>query len=102
MMNPFDMLKQMGTLNAQMDQMKNEMAKLTATGSAGAGMVEISINGLYQVQKVTISPDMLQYSKEPSTLEVLVASAFNDASAKIKTSLEDMTKSKLASFGITK
>ena len=101
-MNPFDMLKQMGSLNAQMEQVKGEMNKLTATGSAGAGMVEISINGLYQVLKVTISPDMLQFSKDTSTLEVLIASAFNDASGKIKQSLEDLTKSKLAGFGIKK
>lgn len=102
MVNPFDMLKQMGSLNAQMEQMKSDMAKLTATGSAGAGMVEISINGLYQVQKVTISPDMLLYSKDPSTLEVLVASAFNDACDKLRVSLEDMTKSKLSGLGLTK
>lgn len=99
-MNPFDMLKQMGSINSQMEQMKNEISKLTATGAAGAGMVEVSINGLYEVLKVTISNDMLEYSKDTSTLEVLVASAFNDASNKIKTAIEDMTKSKLAGFGI--
>jgi DNA-binding protein, YbaB/EbfC family len=99
-MNPFEMLKQMGSLNAQMEQMKSEMGRLTATGSAGAGMVEISINGLYQVQKVTIAPEMLQLSTDTSTLEVLVASAFNDATAKIRASMEDFTKSKLAGMGI--
>lgn len=99
MANPFDMLKQMGKLNSQMDVIKDEMKNIRGTGSAGAGMVEVTLNGEYQVEKIHIAPEMLTLDT-PATLEVLLTSAFNDAGNKVKENLETTMRARLASMGI--
>ena len=84
-----------------MKKMKEEMSRITATGYSGAGMVEISINGEYQVLSVNINEVMLdKESKE--TLEVLLLSAFNDASNKIKAATEEYAKRQASMMGLMK
>mgnify|MGYP002512131493 CR=1 FL=1 len=93
-------MKKMGTIEAQMKTIKEQLAKLTATGSAGAGMVEVTINGEYQVVSVNIA-EIIINKKKKDMLQVMIASAFNDASAKMKTNIEDYTKREAAKLGIT-
>lgn len=82
-----------------MKQMKEEMSKLTSTGSAGAGLVEITINGDFIVQKIDINPVMID-KNEKDTLEVLIQSAFNDATVKMKAIIEDATRRRLQAAGV--
>ena len=98
-MNPFELLKQMGTIETQMKTIKEQLSLLTATGSSGAGLVEVSINGDYHVERIEINPVMLN-PDDKSTLEVLLVSAFNDATEKMKSNIEDYTRQKLSSMGI--
>ena len=81
------MLKTMGSIQSQMKTIKDEIAKITATGSAGAGLVEATVNGEFCVQKITIS-DSAMAMNDKGTLEVLTASAINDAIAKVKEATE--------------
>lgn len=98
-MNPFELLKQMGTIETQMKTIKEQLSLLKATGSSGAGLVEVSINGDYHVERIDINPVMLN-PDDKSTLEVLLVSAFNDATEKMKSNIEDYTRQKLSSMGI--
>lgn len=98
-MNPFELLKQMGTIETQMKTIKEQLSLLKATGSSGAGLVEVSINGDYHVERIEINPVMLN-PDDKSTLEVLLVSAFNDATEKMKSNIEDYTRQKLSSMGI--
>ena len=52
-------------------------------GSAGAGMVEITINGKMEVQSIHIAQEVVD-PNDISTLEVLIASAFNAAVQEIQ------------------
>ena len=98
--NPFDLMKKMGTIEAQMKTIKESLSKLTATGSAGAGMVEVSINGEYQVLSVNVAEIIID-KNEKEMLQVMIASAFNDASNKMKLMIEEFTKREAAKLGIT-
>ena len=98
-MNPFELLKQMGTIETQMKTIKEQLSLLKATGSSGAGLVEVSINVDYHVERIEINPVMLN-PDDKSTLEVLLVSAFNDATEKMKSNIEDYTRQKLSSMGI--
>lgn len=98
--NPFELMKKMGTIEAQMKTIKESLAKLTATGSAGAGMVEVTINGEYQVISVNVSEIIID-KNEKEMLQVMIASAFNDASNKMRQIIEDYTKREAAKLGIT-
>ncbi len=73
----------MGSLQSQMKTIKEEIAKITATGSAGAGLVEATVNGDFAVQSIKIS-DAAMAMNDKSALEVLLVSAVNDANEKVK------------------
>lgn len=77
-MNPFDLLKNMQNIQSQMQTMQSKLEQMHAHGSAGAGMVEVTINGKMEVQSIKIAPEVVDPT-DISTLEVLVASAFNGA-----------------------
>lgn len=82
-MNPFDLMKQMGALQNQMQQLQSKLGTITATGEAGAGMVSVTVNGLFAVQSVHIDPS-LTGAEQVHTLEVLVAAAFSDATKRVQ------------------
>ena len=86
-MNPFELMKAMGSIQSQMKTIKEELSRITATGSAGAGLVEATVNGEFLVQKITIS-DSAMAMNDKGALEVLIASAVNDATAKVKEATE--------------
>lgn len=87
----------MGSLESQMKNMKEEMSRISVTGSAGAGLVQVTINGEYQVQSISISDTIIN---DKSTIEVLVSSAFNDATGKIKMEMERMAREKASLLGL--
>ncbi len=95
MNNPYDLMKQMNTIKTQMENLKAELKNLIATGTAGAGMVNVSINGEYKVTKIEIS-DELYSMNDKGMIEVLIASAFNDATVKLKDLVDEKSRSLMA------
>lgn len=83
MKNLGQMLKQVETLQSRMAEMQAELAGVEVTGSAGAGMVRVTLNGKAEARKVQIDPSLAQAS-EREVLEDLVVAAFNDAKAKVE------------------
>lgn len=88
MNNPFDLLKNMGELQNQMQQLQSQMQSTTATGEAGAGMVKVTVNGLCNVQAVSIDPALMT-PEDQHTVEVLVASATNEAIKKVQDAIKE-------------
>ncbi|MCK9548265.1 MAG: YbaB/EbfC family nucleoid-associated protein [Sphaerochaeta sp.] len=82
-MNPFDLIKNMKGIQENMKKMQEILPTITATGSAGAGMVEVTVNGKFIVTAVKIERDIVD-PDDVQTLQVLIQSAFNDASAKVQ------------------
>ena len=86
-MNPFDLIKNMKGIQENMKRMQDILPTITATGSAGAGMVEVTVNGKLIVTSVKIEQDIFD-PNDVETLEILIQSAFNDASAKVQERLQ--------------
>lgn len=82
-MNPFELMKNMKGIQENIQKMQEQLPGITATGSAGAGMVEVTVNGKFVVTRVDISPEIVDPA-DVSTLQVLVASACNDALNKVQ------------------
>jgi len=99
--NPFELAKQMGNLETRMKKMKEEISSIKATGYSGAGMVEITINGEYQVSSININESIID-KDDKTTLEVLLISAFNDATNKIKQATEEFAKNQASMMGLIK
>ncbi len=89
MNNPFELLKNMGQLQSQMQQLQSQMESTTAVGESGAGMVKVTVNGLCNVQSVSIDAQLMTPENQ-HTVEVLVASATNEAIKKVQDHLKKM------------
>ena len=77
------LLKQAQQIGGQMGQLTEEMRKRRATGTAGGGMVEIEVNGLMEVLRCRIDPQLFAQN-DRELLEDLVVAAVNQAIAKGK------------------
>lgn len=86
-MNPMDMLKNMGQLQETMQEAQRKMKEITATGTAGGGMVSLTLNGEFQIRDVTIAPEAVD-PDDVQMLQDLVRAAHNDAAAKIREELQ--------------
>ena len=92
-------MKQMGTLEAQMKNIKSQLSGIIATGNAGAGMVEVTVNGEHKVVSISINDIMLS-PENKNMIETLVTSAFNDATDKLNIAVEDFSKRQLQNLGL--
>ena len=96
-MNPFDLIKNMKGIQENMKRMQEVLPTITATGSAGAGMVEVTVNGKLIVTAVKIEKDIVD-PDDVETLEILIQSAFNDASAKAQERIQSEGRKAASTF----
>ena len=92
--NPFDILKNTQMLQEQFGSFQEKLAALHATGSAGGGMVEIDLNGRFEVTAVRIAPEAVE-GGDAEMLQDLVMAAFSGGVEKIqeviRSEISDMT-----------
>jgi DNA-binding YbaB/EbfC family protein len=81
--NPLDILKNAQKIQEQMSSVQEKLANIIVKGSAGAGMVEIEMNGKLEVVNVSISPDIVSENDAPM-IEDLVQAAFSVALEKAR------------------
>ncbi len=74
-------------LQAKMAEMQQKLAETEMTGSAGGGMVNVTLNGKGELRKVKIDPSLADPA-EMEILEDLIVAAGNDAKAKIDQHLQ--------------
>ncbi len=78
--NIAQLMQQAQKMQENMQRAQDELANLEVTGSAGGGMVSVTLTGAKECRKVRIDPSVLA---DPEMVEDLIAAAFNDASNKI-------------------
>lgn len=93
MKNFGDMMKQAAGLQEKMQEMQERIAGMEAEGSAGAGLVNVTLNGKGYASKVVIDPAMFK-EDEKEVLEDLITAAINDAKSK----LEEASQTQLSSL----
>jgi DNA-binding YbaB/EbfC family protein len=81
--NPLDILKNAQKIQEQMGAFQEKLVSISATGSAGGGMVEIDLNGKIEVLAVRIAPEAAE-GGDTEMLQDLVTAAFTNALEKIK------------------
>jgi len=84
-----NIMKQAQAMQENMRKAQEELAKIEVTGSAGGGLVEVTMTCRHDVRKVNIDDSLMEDDKE--MIEDLVAAAVNDAVRKI----EETTKEKM-------
>jgi len=78
--NIAQLMQQAQKMQENVQRAQEEVAKIEVTGSAGGGMVNVTITGRMECRKVRIDPSVLA---DPEMAEDLVVAAFNDAVNKV-------------------
>ncbi len=83
-----DMMKQAQQMQAQMERAQQQLAEETVEGTAGGGMVTVTMTGQMDVSAITISKDVVD-PDDVEMLQDLVLSAVKDALERAKTLQQD-------------
>ena len=77
------MLKQAQSMGSRMKETNGQLSAMRAVGNAGGGLVEVEVNGLGEMMRISIDPDLLE-KKDRELIEDLVPAATNAALQKAK------------------
>ncbi len=92
MKNLGQMMKQAQQMQAKMAELQEKLADAEMTGTAGGGMVQVTMNGKGELRAVKIDPGLLT-PDDVEVLEDLIVAAANDAKSKVEAEVaEEMQK----------
>lgn len=74
--------KQAKMLQQQLSQMQTEIQKAEVTGSAGNGLVTLTLTGEHEMKQITIKPECVDL-EDIEGLQDLIKAAYNDANKKL-------------------
>jgi DNA-binding YbaB/EbfC family protein len=94
--NPFgnmgNIMKQAQAMQEQLAKIQEEAAQKTVEGTAGGGMVTVTVNGALNVVSVRIDPEVFK-SGDADMLQDLIVAAAGEAQRKAKDMMADEMKS---------
>ncbi len=84
MKDMMSMMRQARDMQQKMQEAQTRLERMEITGRAGAGAVEVVLNGKGEARRVVIAPEL--FSEDDRTvLEDLLVAAINDARVKAET-----------------
>ncbi len=86
------MMKQARNLQARMGEIQGEIAALEVEGSAGGGLVRVTMTGKGELKRVSIDASLMK-AEEREILEDLIVAASNEARGKAETALAEKMRS---------
>jgi DNA-binding YbaB/EbfC family protein len=75
------LMQQAQRMQEDLKRAQEEIARLEVTGSAGGGMVEVTMTGRHEVRRVRIDRKLM--ADDPEMAEDMVTAAVNDAVNKV-------------------
>lgn len=88
-----NLMKQAQKMQEEMQRAQEELEELEVEGSAGGGLVKVTMNAKKVVSAVTINPDAVDMD-DITMLEDLIVAAMNDGYAKA----DELYQSKMGKF----
>ena len=81
--NQRDMMKQLEQMQRKMEQAQQEIGNTTVEGTAGGGVITVTMSGDQEMRAVTIKPEAVD-PDDIETLQDLIVAAMSDALEKSK------------------
>ena len=85
------MMKKAQELQGKMTEMQAELETMEVSGSSGAGMVTVTLNGKGNMVGLSIDPSLID-PDDSEILEDLIMAAHNDAKAKVEEAMQEKMK----------
>ncbi|MFO7276960.1 MAG: YbaB/EbfC family nucleoid-associated protein [Pseudomonadota bacterium] len=90
-----NLMKQAQAMQASMQKAQAEIASIEVEGSAGGGMVKVTMTGRHEVKRVQIEPSIV-VADDREMLEDLIAAAVNDAVQRVEARIQEKMASLMA------
>lgn len=81
------MMKQVGQMQARVQQMQEELAGIEIDGQSGGGLVKVTLTGKGDMKRIRIDPSLIK-ADEAEILEDLIVAAAGDAKGKLDATLQ--------------
>lgn len=91
MKNLGEMLRKAQEMQGKMGEMQEELSRLEVEGIAGAGLVQVTLNGKSEMREIRIDPSLM-VAEEVGVVQDLIKAAHQDA----KTKCEELVKDEMA------
>ncbi|MDR0406983.1 MAG: YbaB/EbfC family nucleoid-associated protein [Holosporales bacterium] len=99
MPNFMQMMKQAQQLQSQMAEAQNKLREVVMEGTAGGGMVTVTLNGKMELLKVNIAPKLM-VPEDNEILADLIVAAFSDVKSKIEARISKEMGAVTAQLGL--
>ena len=99
MMDMMKMMKQAKEMQDKMQSMQAELENVEVTGTAGGGMVTVTMTCKGVMRNIDIAPEAVD-PKDKEMLQDLIIAAVNDAKSKADTTLAERTQEMMGSMGL--
>ncbi|KAK2146777.1 hypothetical protein LSH36_583g01283 [Paralvinella palmiformis] len=76
-------------MKSNLEEVKKQLNEVVVQGSAGAGIVTVTMDGSFTVREVYVAPDLLQEAKK-KILEELFTVAINDAVLRARNRIQEL------------
>ena len=91
-MSPFELMKNLKNIEGKMQDMKAELATIRATGSSGGNMVQITLNGQFELIDIKLDPICVD-NRDVPMLQDLIKAAHHSAIEKITEEIKQKSSS---------
>ena len=98
-MNIQKMMKQAQAMQQKMQDAQEKLGDLEVIGTAGGGMVSVTVNGTGEAKAVTIDPKIVD-PDDIEMLEDLIVAALNDANSKKEQASADAMKDAMGGMSL--
>lgn len=92
MKNIMGLMKQAQEMQAKMGEMQAELEQMEIEGSAGAGLVTVTLSGKGEMKGLKIDPSLIK-PEEAEILEDLIVAAHGDAKVKSEAAMQEKMQS---------
>ena len=93
-----DIMRQVQQMQQRLQEAQERMELITAEGSAGGGMVKVTLKGKGELSGLVIDPSLLQPA-DREMVEDLVKAAHSDARRKLDDAMADAMKQATGGLG---
>lgn len=98
-MNPFDMVKNLAGMQSQLKAAQEKLAELEAEGSSGGNMVQVTVNGKFELVDIKLDPICVD-NRDVPMLQDLIKAAHHVALEKIQDEIKNQLGPMVAGMNI--
>lgn len=98
-MNPFDMVKNLAGMQSQLKAAQEKLAELEAEGSSGGNMVQVTVNGKFELVDIKLDPICVD-NRDVPMLQDLIKAAHHAALEKMQDEIKNQLGPMVAGMNI--